>query len=422
MSAADTAEERARRKASHAEQRHGNANAPKPPRYFRGHQLSRLIVERMNDPWVELRFGDHAIVRAVVGSIVTLVGGTGSGKTSAAITMAVSHMLRGDPVVMMSLELPAHHAAARAVGIQEHESWEGALRGRVPEERMNVLLPDELAIIDRRYADMATLREATAAMVAAYPGRAVLAIIDYLQIIGDAEDQRLRVSDAMEQIAGYVNDYPVLALALSQTSRAGASALGAGEKIGNEIVDTGAESAAIERWSTFKLGIGAQRDADEFGTRAVQLSIAKGRMSGADTVVETRYHAVTGRWEACGEARMASEIRAETELSGDTKTRDRLRILIDAALDRSPEPMSRNEVFSTTGGNRPMVMAEIAAMLAEPESLVVEVYPRSRGSYRLWKRHHAVRAGKAIVEPPKDAPADTTPDEQCAEPENHDER
>ncbi len=390
-------------------------SAAKPRRFRRSRELAALIVERMNDPWTELRFGDQVIVRAIVGSIITLVGGTGSGKTSAALTFAVEHMRRGDPVVMMSLELPAHHAAARAVGIQAHKSWESALRGEVSEEHMYALLPDELAIVDRRDADMDALHEATAAMVADYLGRPVLAIVDYLQIIGDAEDQRLRVSDAMEALASYAHDYPVLVLALSQSSRAGAHALGSGEKIGNEIVDTGAESAAIERWSTFKLGIGKQGEPDEFGSRNVQLSIAKGRMSGADAVINCRYHAVTGRWEAVGEARRASEVRAEAAISGDATTRQRLRILIDAALERALEPMSRNKIHTACAGKKGFVLAEISAMLADPTSGVVEVHPKVRGAFQLWKRHHAERVGHRIVEPQPEpvSPTDPTGSKEC---------
>ena len=409
MNAAQEAKERARNGAAQQPPPNGahgadTSGAPEPAaparkRWYRGAEIGELIVERSNDPWVDLRFGNRVVVRSAIGTLHTITGGTGSGKTSAALTIAGEHLRDGNPVVMLSIELPVHHAGARIVGIDRHESWERVLRGAVDRDAMTAVLPENLVIIDRRVATIETLVEATVALQADYPGRPVLAIVDYLQILGNAEDQRLRVTSAMEELADYMHDHRAVVLALSQGSRASSRDLAEGTKRGNQVTDTGAEAAAIERFSTFILGIGKQGKPDEFQTRPVEMSIAKGRMSGADFVQDCRYHAVTGRWEAIGEPRPAADVAAAEASDPASPSRRRMRMLIVGALDASREELSRNEIYAVTGGNKGEFREELSALLADPSSGVVEVGARRvRNAYKLWTRAHAVRASKSIVE------------------------
>src|SRR5690606_5690380 len=140
----------------------------------------------------------------------------------------------------------------------------------------------------------------------------IMAVADYGQILeAPGEGTRDRVAAVWREANRLARHYRAVVVMLSQMSRAASRAARAGERLGADAMDGGAETAAIERWSTLVLEIGAVGEEDGAGWREVALSIGKGRMSGGDRVVPMRYHGAHGRWRVAGEARPAAEVRAE---------------------------------------------------------------------------------------------------------------
>src|SRR5207302_9457366 len=104
------------------------------------------------------------------------------------------------------------------------------------------------------------------------------------------------------------------------------------------------ETARLERTATATLTIGASGPEREDGTRAVDLSIGKGRMSGGDRVVPMSSNGRTGRWRIDGDARPAADVRAEREGQRDQQRRGAAELAIVPLLDRSPTPMSATQL------------------------------------------------------------------------------
>ncbi|MDQ3366646.1 MAG: AAA family ATPase [Myxococcota bacterium] len=363
-------------------------------------------MSRASEPMTTLTLGDDEIVTVRAGGIVVAMGPTGAGKTSLIAGMLVAHARDHGPVVVLSRELPADELAARMIGMQCDASWLDVLTGQVPRDQMDhALALPRMYVLDRREATLAALVETIQVAKAEHAGAPVLVAVDYVQILESGErDARAKVADVMAQIDDIARAYRAVVIAISQMSRASSRAARNGESVGADSTDGGAESAAIERYATATLSIGQAGPDRDDGTRAIDLSIGKGRMTGGDRVIPMSYCGRSGRWRVAGESRPAGEVKAERASSRDATRVGVLVLAIPGALEMAAEPMSRRDVRGALGARDEHVRAAVEQLLGEPESGVVEVGPRRGGSYRLWIRTRAEAAGLSVIRRPDRSP------------------
>ena len=392
-------QERAERIRNAANGAAGNDNAaPVPPRWRRCRDDIDEIQARAVEPLVTLALGEHEIATLRAGATALLIGATGGGKTSLALTLLLEHAARRGPALAVSLELPADELTARAIGIRRDASWLGVLTGQLSTGEMLGALPERLYRIRREDASIDAIDAAIEDLKRTYPGEPVLAAIDYVQLVGaDSDDDiRPRVGRNMRDIDRVVRQRGAVCIALSQGSRASSRGLTSGERIGADTTDAGAEASDLERWSSLTIAIGARSDPDEDGAVQTQISIGKMRMGTGDRVLPARYVGRSGAWEIVGDARLASEVRTERETQRETQRITTLGLAIRTVLESAGEPLSRRDLRERVGGRGEHVRAAVATLLADPESGVVEVGARHRGHYRVWTRPRATAAGVEI--------------------------
>jgi hypothetical protein len=214
----------------------------------RGPEIIAEIWDRRDEPLVPIEIGGGALVATYLGSIVLLIGGTGAGKTSLALEVAIRHAVERGPAIVASLELVKRILGARVIGIRCGESWPGVLTGRVPREHMAQQWPGRLRIIERRDATIENLHASVAAMRAEFDGEPLLLVVDYVQLMdNDEREIRRRVARAMEELDEIANEHRAVVLALSQGSRVASRQLASGERMGRETADAGAEAAELEQ-------------------------------------------------------------------------------------------------------------------------------------------------------------------------------
>ena len=319
----------------------------------RGAEIITEIWNRRNEPLVPLEIGGGVLVEPYLGAIVLLNGGTGAGKTSLGMDIAIRHAVDRGPAIVASLEMPLQIIGARIVGILCDESWTGVLRGLVAHEDMLGQWPDRLRIVERRDAIIDNLRASVAAARRDYPDEPVLVVVDYVQIMdNDEREIRRRVARAMAELDALATEHRAVVLALSQGSRASSRLLASGKKVGRETADAGAEAAELERWSVYTIGIGGHVPTDGDWS-AVDLSIGKGRIGGGDTVRPACYCGRTGAWRVTGDARPAAEVRAERERKRADKGQRNAESAILGAAGQATEPKPEPSSDHSLGLARP---------------------------------------------------------------------
>lgn len=364
---------------------------PAAPRWHRSAALVELILKYADEPLVPLRLSWEEIAVVRPGAMVTVMGPTGSGKSSLVGGMLISH---DGPTVVLSRELPADELAARCIGMQTDSSWLDVLTGRVPRHEMARVLPERMFVLDRKNATLGALVAAIQAAQQEYPGQQVLCAVDYVQILESQErDVRAKVGDIIAQIDEIARAYRVVVLAISQMSRASSRAARNGEAIGADSTDGGAETAAIERASTMTLSIGASGEEREDGTRAVDLSIGKGRMTGGDRVLPMSYCGRSGRWRLAGEARGAAEVRAEREGQRDTAKQTAAELAIMAAIRKTTEPQKREDISAVAACGATVRRAAVAALLSRGELVEVARKNLRSRAWKVWPPDMASAAG-----------------------------
>jgi hypothetical protein len=146
------------------------------------------------------------------------------------------------------------------------------------------------------------------------------------------------------------------------------------------------------------LAIGASGPEREDGTRHVDLSIGKGRMTGGDRVLPMSYNGRTGRWRLAGEARRADEVRAEREGQRDTAKQHAAELAMVAAADKATEPQKREDLAAVAACSKDIRRAAMAALLARGELVAVaSKSPRSR-AWKVWRPDKARAAGIPLAE------------------------
>jgi replicative DNA helicase len=373
---------------------------PKPQAWKRCRELVDVILARAAEPWVQLRLGGEDLVSVRPGGIVLLIGGTGRGKTSLAATLLVEHAQHSGPSIGLSLELTGDEWTARSVGTRCSTSWAGVLHGEVPRDRMIEVLPERLAIVERDVAKpLDVLRLAIRDLRAEYgEEQPILVAVDYVQLIGadDDEDIRPRVGKVMRQLDSIARSERVVMIALTQGSRVSTRQLNSGEKLGSDTTDTGAESADLERWATVTIAIGQHGPVDSDGTCAADLSVGKSRMGGGDRVIPARYHGLSGLWRTAGDARPASEVRAERAASRDSVKVTHATHAIVGLLAKSKEPMSQSDIKRALGIDGNVIGP--AVKMTRDEGRVVRVRGKKKGGYwPLWTPEQAESAGVPTI-------------------------
>jgi KaiC/GvpD/RAD55 family RecA-like ATPase len=375
------------------------APTPRTPKWHRAADIIETIQRYAAEPWVSLRLGldlsdDAEIVAVRAGGIVVVMGPTGAGKSSLVAGMLIAHARDRGPVVVLSRELPMDEFGARMIGMQCDASWPDVLKGRVQLSEMERALSPRVFVLDRKNATLEALAEVIEAAQAEYPGESVLVAVDYLQILESGEhDTRAKVADVVSKIDEIARRYRAVVLAISQMSRASSRAARNGEAIGADSTDGGAESAAIERAATVTLSIGSSGPEREDGTRAVDLSIGKGRMTGGDRVLPMSYCGRSGRWRLTGEARPAAEVKAEREGQRDNAKQHAAELTIMVAAKRATEPQAREDLSAVACCGKGIRRAAVAALLLRGELVeVARKNPRSR-AWKVWTKAQADAAG-----------------------------
>jgi hypothetical protein len=369
---------------------------PLPKPYRRAPSLVSAIMERANDPWVELTPGGGDVFATVrVGATVVIIGGSGSGKSSLTSCMLIEHAKHVGPAIALSIELPADELAARIVGIKCDASWEDALRGRVKHDDMvRALDLPRLWVLDRRRATIKNLEVAVKDARAEFPGQPVLVAIDYTQLLDSKErEARQRVADAFAQIDDCAREHKFVALALSQMSRMSAKTARKGEAIGAESADLGAESAAIERFATLTLSIGMATERED-GSSAVELSVGKARMSKGDKVYPMTYWGRSGLWRVAGDAKNAEVVREERASEKKRKERQTMLLALVEAARQANAPIARGELGDgIVTGRRAEKLSAIAELIQRGDLVEVnKKNPRAK-HFMVWHPERAKEAG-----------------------------
>jgi hypothetical protein len=364
----------------------------------RGPDIIDEIWDLRDEPKVPLEIGDGVLVDPHLGSIALLIGGTGAGKTSLALDIAIRHAAKRGPALVGSLELVKRILGARVIGIRCAESWSGVLTGEVPREHMLQQWPDRLRVIERRDVTVDNLRASAEALQAEFPGEPLLVVVDYVQIMDNEEREvRRRVARSMAALDELATGRRAVVLALSQGSRASSRELASNERLGRETTDAGAEAAELERWSTYTIAIGGKGATDNDWT-AVNLSIGKGRMGGGDMVHPGRYCGRTGAWRLAGDARPAAEVRAEREGQQDSKLIEAARRAMVEGAEAAPGPVTRDQLEQMAEarmGKCPRAVARAARAKALTSGQLVEVQrkPFKSRVWLIWTPGKAAEAG-----------------------------
>lgn len=374
---------------------------PAPARrvWWRGPELVDEILRYAGEPWVSLQLGEDELVRIRAGGIAVIMGGSGSRKSSLTAALLVEHALRVGPSIALSIELPAEEFGGRIVGMRCDASWEEALRGQVRREFMvDALDLPRLYVIDQENATLANLDKAIEQARADYPGQPILVAIDYAQLIESKEREvRMQVADAFKQINRITRGRRVVAIAVSQMSRAAAQQAREGEKIGAASADGGAESAAIERFATVTLSIGAMSEPREDGSQAVELSLGKARMLGGDRVFLMRSWGRSGRWRVAEPPKPAAEIRENRDAERSAKYQQSLEHALLGAAMKSPTPLVREDLAEMVQGRAKTKRSALACLLARGDLVEVQAKKLRSRSWLVWTPERAVESGMKLV-------------------------
>ncbi len=379
----------------------GTSGAPAPAPRSRARRWGAMVAElydRSTEPWVPITIGGVEVARARLGSLIALTAAEGTGKSSCAIQSGIEHASSLGPWIYATRELGGDEAVGRSVGQSHGESWERVLCGAVARDR--------IADVPRMWcleADAATPEQIELAIGEAraeYPGQPIIVAVDYLQIFGGGAgaraEERLRVADMSQVLRDLARRQRVVIVMISQSSRAGARALRTGELIGADTAGTGAESSQIERDASITLALGDARPLPD-GTTALRLSTGKGRMQRGDTVRDLIYRGLTGRFEVVGEARPASEVRAEKLADGDQVLITAAEAAIVAFASKATEPCTRLQLGEATGRGKKIWQRAVANLLSTGGLVEVERRRARAKAWLVWTRTHAEAAGIPIA-------------------------
>lgn len=345
--------------------------------WLRGSEIAAEIHRNAGKPWVSFMIGTDELCRVRVGGIVTVMGGSGSGKSSLVAGALIQHARHTGPAIILSRELPADEFGGRAAGMQCDASWEDVLRGRLRAEFVDDALDlPRLFVLEREHATFVQLERCIAAAKASYPNEPMIVAADYVQILESSQREvRMQVAEILDRFDRLLRREDCAGIAISQMSRANADSVRDGDKLGAQTASGGAESAAIERFSTLTITIGTKSEKREDGTELVDINVGKGRMGGGDRVVPATFWGHSGRFRITGEARTPAEIRVERSTRKDDQYQQSLEFALVGAASKATAPMSRNDLAGMVKGRRGDKLSSVDTLIGRGE--LVEVAHRS---------------------------------------------
>jgi hypothetical protein len=241
---------------------------------------------------------DDKIGGLSVHSTTLLIGGTGKGKSSLAGQIAVHHARNFGPSIYYVGEMTRSLVVARVAGQVLGRSWIDVVRGRVPWAEVARALRDlPMLFVKRSDTPMQAIAAACSRTVQLnWPGIPMI-VADYVQIMASiGQDMRLGVAGTVRDLQRFVETAPVIALELSQTSRAGAKSLRDGVASAEDGQGKGAETSELENGATNTLTI-SYASKDGASVHDVTILLGKGRFGGGDKF-GFKFHGATGLWEA----------------------------------------------------------------------------------------------------------------------------
>lgn len=269
-----------------------------------GVRASKLVSSLMKQsrlPVVHLPYPqlDEQLNGLSLHSMTLLVAGTGKGKSSLAGKIAHHHAhSKQGPVIYYVGEMTQELMLARMVGQILGRSWSDVVRGDVSESEINAALEGlPIYFIKRNPEPLKSILETL--KVAAQEGTWVednvpMLVIDYIQLMASVgADMRLSTMQAVRDLRAFVENTPVVALVLSQSSRSGAKQMKEGGTA-EDMVGMGAETAELEQSATNQLVISYQ-SVEGSKEHDVTLFVAKSRFGGG-AKLGFRFNGRTGDW------------------------------------------------------------------------------------------------------------------------------
>ncbi len=335
------------------------------------------LYERAHLPWIGLRIGAAELATVRTGAYVSIIGAEGSGKSSFALQMLIQHERDHGPAIYVTPELDGDESVGRAIGQDKEASWKDVLTGLVP--RGTLIRHPRFTVLEREAATLVHLEEEVLAVRAEYPDLPIMVGWDHLQASpGDGDGERMRIAKLSSDLRRFAKRMAIVLIAISQSSRAGASKLDSGESIGIDASRTGAESAQIERDSYVVISLGDRQKRDD-GTESRSISIGKDRMAEPDIVYPSIYTGRTGRWWVEQQSKPASEVRAERAGREESSRINAAELAMKAFAQMAAKPVTRDELRRAAATKGTYAKQAIENLLARIDLVEVDQrQPRSR--------------------------------------------
>jgi archaellum biogenesis ATPase FlaH len=289
--------------------------------------------------------------------LTTIVGATGSGKSSLAMNIGWHAAQLGHTVVYIAGEMTYGQILARVLSHHTGNTWRFILNGRRDDDEMQYHVAN-VPFYVVRYQWEWEIREFLDELIQKVrkTDECILIIADYAQkLTPHGSDLRRATVETVQEIADFVETNEVCGLLLSQTSRGGAKALRSGASNPVDLVNTAAESGVIENSSVNLINISYQPEPG-VEWQAMTLHVSKSRYSGPFKT-GVRFRGATGEFSELEEAPL-------------TASAERMREQILESAAAASKPLSKNKLLQRDGkklvtGNRQTALQEIRNMARE---------------------------------------------------------